>query len=332
MRRLESIEHQPAIELGAYAQFQVYRPELGWEIVEKPSKGFELHHPDGTVTSPRKSVHYYATERRDDKGKLEWEDVEPFWNDSFFFLKAADFGRRLRLLRESGDANWRTELIDFADRYGAVSARKTETSSEHRGNLYSIESWYNEIAELDDIISLPKRDPNDWIHNWYIAENYIHYLPRERKVVFAVYAVIPVCLVMLAASCFRGDQLGRCQRCHNWTYKEASSTGPIPDYCSSSCRFAAYRERKEAARKLAGQGMSVEAIASTLDSTVDTVSGWIADSKPKRSPSRKRSRAKKKASIVDLPSVGRPEAEPTKESQAKKKKTSSSKTKRSKKS
>jgi hypothetical protein len=68
----------------------------------------------------------------------------------------------------------------------------------------------------------------------------------------------------------------RCAKCQKWFEVTPPVNRKSRHYCSDACRSRAYRSRKDRARQMAATGKSVKKIAKDLDSTVETVKGWLA--------------------------------------------------------
>lgn len=67
----------------------------------------------------------------------------------------------------------------------------------------------------------------------------------------------------------------KCAWCGKWFAIVPPQVRSSRAYCSTACRSKAYRKRQADARKLAATGVSLEEIASRLETTVETARGWI---------------------------------------------------------
>jgi hypothetical protein len=66
------------------------------------------------------------------------------------------------------------------------------------------------------------------------------------------------------------DDYQRCSQCPTWFAARTNR-----DFCSDACRFRAYRERQDEARRLHAKGLSVSRIAKQLKADPKAVKGWI---------------------------------------------------------
>jgi hypothetical protein len=66
-----------------------------------------------------------------------------------------------------------------------------------------------------------------------------------------------------------------CLSCRRWFELVPEVNRTSRHYCSEACRSRAYRSRKEKARELHGQGLSVARIAEQLGTTKQKVTAWL---------------------------------------------------------
>ncbi len=67
----------------------------------------------------------------------------------------------------------------------------------------------------------------------------------------------------------------QCDACGLWFEVSPEQNRTNRRFCSTACRSKFYRRKKELARELRAEGLSVEDIATRLDSDTGTVGGWI---------------------------------------------------------
>jgi hypothetical protein len=67
----------------------------------------------------------------------------------------------------------------------------------------------------------------------------------------------------------------RCRDCGTWFEVAPRAARASRQFCSTSCRSKAYRERQDRARQLYAGGKTIETIAEELDSDPTTVRKWI---------------------------------------------------------
>ena len=67
----------------------------------------------------------------------------------------------------------------------------------------------------------------------------------------------------------------RCRDCGTWFEVAPRAARASRQFCSTSCRSKAYRDRQDSARRLYTAGETFEAIAEVLESDVATVRKWI---------------------------------------------------------
>ena len=70
----------------------------------------------------------------------------------------------------------------------------------------------------------------------------------------------------------------RCLECKTWFEVSLEAARTNRKYCKDACRFKAYRQRQNEARRLHIMGLSIKEIAKRLDSDIATVKSWIARS------------------------------------------------------
>ena len=68
----------------------------------------------------------------------------------------------------------------------------------------------------------------------------------------------------------------QCPVCQTYFVIERGQYRESRTFCSDACRMRAYRERKDTARRLAGEGLGLKDIAKRLGSDITTVKGWVA--------------------------------------------------------
>lgn len=73
----------------------------------------------------------------------------------------------------------------------------------------------------------------------------------------------------------RAIEVVRCRHCGRWFSFDPQAVKHDPFLCSPACRSAAYRKRQAEARELAGQGLSIPAIARRLGSAEERVTRWV---------------------------------------------------------
>jgi hypothetical protein len=71
----------------------------------------------------------------------------------------------------------------------------------------------------------------------------------------------------------------QCRVCKRWLEIVPPETRVTRETCSASCRNRLYRARKEQARKMHGRGVSLKEIAGKLMTNVETVKGWVSNTK-----------------------------------------------------
>jgi hypothetical protein len=77
------------------------------------------------------------------------------------------------------------------------------------------------------------------------------------------------------AKAIEGDRKYReCDVCGTW-FEVSGDRRADARFCSNACRFKAYRQRQDEARRLSAEGRSPKQIAKQLGSDVKTVNGWI---------------------------------------------------------
>jgi hypothetical protein len=76
-----------------------------------------------------------------------------------------------------------------------------------------------------------------------------------------------------------GLEFGRCKRCNRWFEGPGRGRRFSRDFCGDSCRSAAYRDRRDRARRLAAEGVDAEVIAEQVGSDVETVRAWVGGQK-----------------------------------------------------
>jgi hypothetical protein len=73
-------------------------------------------------------------------------------------------------------------------------------------------------------------------------------------------------------------QFRSCRECCRWfaqSHKQADRRTVRREFCSDPCKSKNYRRRKEATLRLKAEGKSVNVIASTLETDVETIKKWV---------------------------------------------------------
>lgn len=84
---------------------------------------------------------------------------------------------------------------------------------------------------------------------------------------------------MLAMEMSDQRQYRSCAQCGSWFEVLTDAKRTTRLYCSDACRMKSYRGRQDQAKRLRGEGVSVEDIALELEADVETVERWIGKGK-----------------------------------------------------
>jgi hypothetical protein len=84
------------------------------------------------------------------------------------------------------------------------------------------------------------------------------------------------CICLQLAQTIAGNKKYReCPSCGRWRELSPGKARSDSLYCGDACRSRAYRDRKERAVQLAGEGKTPKQIAAELSSDARTVRGWL---------------------------------------------------------
>jgi hypothetical protein len=67
----------------------------------------------------------------------------------------------------------------------------------------------------------------------------------------------------------------RCRECPRWFELTPAIARTNKRFCSDACRFKAYRQRQDEARRLSAEGMALDEVAQRLGTDLKTVQGWV---------------------------------------------------------
>lgn len=95
--------------------------------------------------------------------------------------------------------------------------------------------------------------------------------------------------IQLALAIQGNTKYERCGQCNSWFEVSPKAKRLKTIYCSTRCRVAAYRARKDLSRRLSEDGVDVKEIAQRLNTDTKTVRGWLRRNQEKL-PQRRRRR------------------------------------------
>jgi hypothetical protein len=100
---------------------------------------------------------------------------------------------------------------------------------------------------------------------------------RREHPVFSYHCPTLMAAVWMQFATVVGENLayGRCRVCGTWFEIAPKAARTSRQFCSTSCRSKAYRDRQDSARRMYTAGKTFEAIAEVLESDVATVRKWI---------------------------------------------------------
>ena len=100
--------------------------------------------------------------------------------------------------------------------------------------------------------------------------------------VFVPETLRDVMWLQLADAIARERRYRQCEVCGKWFEIAPDVARTSRMYCATACKLRAYRARQKRARQLRARGTSLREIARELDTSVQTVKGWVADVTPAR--------------------------------------------------
>jgi hypothetical protein len=87
--------------------------------------------------------------------------------------------------------------------------------------------------------------------------------------------------LQFANSITEGTRFRTCKTCGEWFALPLRGSRVSREYCTDACRFKAYRDRQDEARRLAAKGVAPAEIARKLDTTASVVRKWLKSGKGK---------------------------------------------------
>jgi hypothetical protein len=187
------------------------------------------------------------------------------------------------------------DLLDEGQPRSDEEWRELDQAAADEPNWEPFDNWCEEIVRLRECVEVWDRAQNgsaDEPTMRRLQETVSNGLRRRTRVSFArhrrvggfVLEIVPVNLLgaiwLQLAQTISGSKRHRaCHVCKTWFEVSPQKYRKSRLYCSEACRSQAYRERKEQALKLAGEGKTAKEIAEELGSDVKTVKGWVSKRK-----------------------------------------------------
>jgi hypothetical protein len=220
--------------------------------------------PDGNYT-------YYAGKEKEQPTPATYLSSVINWSGS----AAASYSRprpekdrfgELHRIWRSNKADLTDKLAPFASRFQIVSEAQPELFERFTpGDLrlpgqYALQKIINEKLRVH-------RSGTKLLWDWTRRN-------PDLRMQLVPTSLIGALWLQLAAAIDGDRDYRRCEACKKWF--EVSAENRIDaKFCQQSCRFRAYRQRKQQARELADRGMPPQEIAALVDSDLKTVKGWL---------------------------------------------------------
>jgi hypothetical protein len=141
--------------------------------------------------------------------------------------------------------------------------------------------WHSEGASPKDVLPPAKYLIANWIndHLFDQSDAHFHFHRKTNKFMIRIAPrnLLSAIWLQFAQAVMGNKSYRPCKTCGTWLEisKEDEGFSKNREFCSDACKSRDYRSRKEQARLLKEERLSVKEIAKTLDTKLTTIRIWL---------------------------------------------------------